>query len=316
MRSSKPRCSTSSTARWRNGRLKTRVDLEHDGFIAIHLGEDSLQRRDLRQIVVDDVGIVRIVDQKILMITLGRIETVQRLDSGHDRIFEGVGGRKLGNIGARDLLLHGRGEEYLGAIARPAVRTLAVQFRRIVRDREIDPEDFTERNDARIECNLNRFGVAGRLRSDQFVMCSRLGAAGVARHDLGNAAHMLEHALHAPEATAGQHGRLARGRGGFWRVEHRNRNWLVDVIGCGCFVQTYANERGKQCQHAKAADSRIHLYLRSLTLSYAVGWKPVTAVAAIHQRNSERPKNAPMAPTATMPSVYQIATNGAALSLQ
>src|SRR6476661_3674055 len=40
------------------------------------------------------------------------------------------------------------------------------------------------------------------------------------------------------------------------------------------------------------------------------------AARQIYQRSKERPNNAPTTPTAAMPSVYQITTNGAALSLQ
>ena len=44
-------------------------------------------------------------------------------------------------------------------------------------------------------------------------------------------------------------------------------------------------------------------------------WTGYTALA-VHQRSSSRPSSAPSRPTAAMPSVYQIATKGAANSVQ
>ena len=50
----------------------------------IKLRVDPLERVDLRQIVEDDVGLIRMVNQIVLVIILGRIERFQRFDPGHD----------------------------------------------------------------------------------------------------------------------------------------------------------------------------------------------------------------------------------------
>ena len=160
--------------------------------------------------------------------------------------------------------------------------------------------------------------MAGHLRSDQFIMGGRLRTAGITGDHLGHAAHMLEHTLHAPEATAGEHGRLARGRRCFGRIDCGSGNRFVDGIGFGRYLQGRARQCGQERQDAKAAHNRIYLTLRfALILSYVRKGNAVTSQRSrIHQRSKERPINAPRTPTAAMPSVYQITTNGAALSLQ
>src|ERR1051326_9604551 len=49
------------------------------------LRELFLQMIELRQIVVDDVGIVRIAVEEMLMVVLGRIEALERDHLCHDR---------------------------------------------------------------------------------------------------------------------------------------------------------------------------------------------------------------------------------------
>src|SRR5262245_52694656 len=66
----------------RSGGLPRRAD-EH-GFLAVVLGEQSLQVFDLWQVVDDDVGIAWIESQKVLVIVLGRIELAVGLNLRDD----------------------------------------------------------------------------------------------------------------------------------------------------------------------------------------------------------------------------------------
>ena len=95
---------TAAVAGWRRGSPAARrspcciapLDACGRQRSALHLGnqhrlcrgrgrENLLQVRDLRQVVVDDVGIGRVERQEILMIVLGRVEGLERLQRGDDR---------------------------------------------------------------------------------------------------------------------------------------------------------------------------------------------------------------------------------------
>src|SRR5580693_616819 len=52
---------------------------------AVERGEHALEVRNLRQVVIDDVGIARILCQKVLVIVLGAIKRLARFDRGDDR---------------------------------------------------------------------------------------------------------------------------------------------------------------------------------------------------------------------------------------
>src|ERR1700676_301207 len=103
------------------------------GLLDIDLWELALQIRDLRQVIEDDVWVARIPDQKILVVGLGRIEALQRIDTRDDPVAEHVGLIQLGNIRQRSLLLGLVSEEDLRAILRAGVRTLPIQLGGIVR---------------------------------------------------------------------------------------------------------------------------------------------------------------------------------------
>src|SRR5262249_58950301 len=88
-----------------------------------------------------------------------------------------------------------------------------VELRRIVRDGEVDLQDPTIADALRIKTDADGFGVAGRAGTDRLVLRGSLLAAGVAGHSARHAIDVLEHALHAPETAACQHGGLARRTG-------------------------------------------------------------------------------------------------------
>ena len=54
------------------------------GPIAIAFGIEPVERRDLRHVVHDDVEAVRVVDQVILVIALGRVEPAERFQRRRD----------------------------------------------------------------------------------------------------------------------------------------------------------------------------------------------------------------------------------------
>jgi hypothetical protein len=60
----------------------------------------------------------------------------------------------------------------------------------------------------RIEGDADRFGMTGGAGFDHLVMGRALFAAGIARDRAGDALDVLEHALDAPEAAAGQNRRF------------------------------------------------------------------------------------------------------------
>src|SRR5271170_7196399 len=121
---------------------------------AIGLWKVALQLLDLRQVVDDDVGVARILRQKILMIGLGRIEGPAGLDGGDDRGVERMRLVELGDIGLGDLCLLRAGREDRRAILRAGVRPLAVELGRVMRDREIDLQDAAVADAAGIKGDL------------------------------------------------------------------------------------------------------------------------------------------------------------------
>src|SRR5882724_9443619 len=182
-------------------------------LFAIGSGEQLLQVGDLRQVVEHDIGVGGIVDEEVLVIGLGREESLQGIDPGRDGAAEDAGAVELGDIGLGDALLPGVGIEDGGTILRSLVRSLAIELGRIMRDGEEYAQDFAIGDLRRIEADLDRFGVAGFAAADLFVAGGRLLAAGIAGHHLPHALHMLEDALHAPEAAARQHRGLQVARG-------------------------------------------------------------------------------------------------------
>src|ERR1700733_1074920 len=59
-------------------------------LIDVDLRELALKIVDLGQVVIDDVGIARISDQKILVVAFSRIEALERIDPGDNRRVEHV----------------------------------------------------------------------------------------------------------------------------------------------------------------------------------------------------------------------------------
>ena len=103
-----------------------------------------MQRFKLRFIVVNDIRVVRITRHEVLVVFLGWIEGLQRFNSGDNWIAEHFAGRQLANVREGFAVLRIARIKNFGAILLTIVRTLAVQFSRIMRNQEIDIEQLFE----------------------------------------------------------------------------------------------------------------------------------------------------------------------------
>src|SRR5579864_5247137 len=99
-------CAVRNSEPCRRGSLGRPVRRHHgDRLIAILIGEQPLQVGDFRLVVDDDVRIGRVQNQKVLVVVLGRIKTLEGFELGHDRRLEDVSLIELGHIGFRNPLL-------------------------------------------------------------------------------------------------------------------------------------------------------------------------------------------------------------------
>src|SRR5262245_30531967 len=171
-----------------------------------HIRKCLLQILDLRRVVESNVGLVGVPDRVVLVIGLGREECrVHGAGLGHDRAPESLRRIELRDVILCDFRLCIALRENLRAILRSGVRALAVELRRVVRDREEDLQDLAVGHLLRIESHLHGFGVAGAARADGLVNGILLRATGIARHRVLHALHVLVHGLDAPEAAAREH---------------------------------------------------------------------------------------------------------------
>src|SRR3984957_10186024 len=109
---------------WR-GLLARLVRRHHgDRRVAILIGKQPLQIADFRLVVDDDVRVGRVQYQKVLVIVLGRIKTLEGFELGHDRRFEDVGLIELGDITFGNPLLLVIGIEDRRAIGRAGIGAL------------------------------------------------------------------------------------------------------------------------------------------------------------------------------------------------
>ena len=91
----------------------------------------------------------------VLVVSLRRIERLQRHHLGNDFMREDLGLVQLGDISLRDLLLLIAAIKDDGAILRPRVRALSIQLRRIMRDGEKHLEQLTVGELRRVENHLD-----------------------------------------------------------------------------------------------------------------------------------------------------------------
>ncbi len=185
----------------------------------------------------------RMVLVVVLMVVLSRVEGGCRQYLRHERLLEPAGRRKfpLRLLGQPLLLVvvveDGR------AVLRPPVHELAAGVRRV----DLAPEHLQKlrvRDQARVVGDLHGLDVS-LLR---VVVVGGIGAraARVAGDDVRNAVQFLERRLHAPEAAAGERGRLQLRIGG--------DDGLSD--GCRVVLDTAA-DKGGQAQQAGSGNGGV-----------------------------------------------------------
>src|SRR5271156_2277883 len=108
--------------------------------------KDALEIPDLRQVVVFDVGRIRMMHQIILVIALCRIEPLERLDACRDRPREGVRLVQLRDVALGDTALVRIGDENRGAVLAADIGTLAIELRRVVHDGKCDLQQLAVRD--------------------------------------------------------------------------------------------------------------------------------------------------------------------------
>src|SRR3984885_6713822 len=108
--------------------------------VAVEVRVEPLQGRDLRKVVDDDVGTVGIMQQIILMVALGGIKARKLVDAGNDWCAKRMCVRKLCQVGACHLFLRRSFKENIRAILATVIGALAVEFRRVMRDRKEDAQ--------------------------------------------------------------------------------------------------------------------------------------------------------------------------------
>src|SRR6516164_5651139 len=140
------------------------------------------------------------------MIALGRVETPAGLDLGDDRSIKRISLVELADIGLGNVRLLRICRENCRAVLSPDIRALAVEFGRIMGDREIDLQDTAVADAAGIERDPDRFRVPGLVGADHLVMRGLGGAPSITRDGAGDAVYMLKHTLNAPKAATREDG--------------------------------------------------------------------------------------------------------------
>src|SRR5690606_29511330 len=156
------------------------------------------------------VPLVEFVEQRVLLVivlvvVLGRIERARRQDFGGDGSPEAVGDRLFGLLGKP--LLRLRLDEDRAAVGVAAVAELAARIERV----DIAPEGVEQRviaDRGRVVAHPHRLEMPRAAGRDLLVTGIGDRAARVAGDSLDDALDLVERFLHAPEAAAGEHGRL------------------------------------------------------------------------------------------------------------
>ena len=159
--------------------------------------------------------------QIVLMVGLRIVEPLQRHDLGDDGAPEHARCLELGDVAVGHALLVGVGIEDGRTVLRAGIRPLPVQFRRVMRDGKEHLQELPVADARRVVENMHRLGMAGPAAAHLAIRGRIRIAAGVARHHPGDALDMLEHPLHSPEASAGQHSRLHAAHAGERDVDDR-----------------------------------------------------------------------------------------------
>ena len=143
----------------------------------------------------------------VLMVVLGQVELLERhnlRDNGAVKDF--LFGEFL-DVRVRAALLFVVGVENRRAVLRADIRSLAIQFGRIVRHAKKHLQQRLIRHLRRVIGDAHRFGVAGPARAHRFVGRVPDRSARIPRDHIDHALHVLVDALDPPEAAARKHRR-------------------------------------------------------------------------------------------------------------
>ncbi len=121
--------------------------------------------------------------EKILVIVLCRIKSLERLNFGDDGAGINLGGVELRHIRLSDALLLIVRIENGGAILRTGIRALAIPLRGVVRNGKENHQELAVSDFGRIEIDANGFGVSRDAHADTFVGWRFHEAARIAGRD-------------------------------------------------------------------------------------------------------------------------------------
>ena len=102
-----------------------------------------MQIGDFRQVVDDDIRLVRVAHEIILVVSLGLVERLQLRYLGDNGACKRARRLKLGDVGFGHALLLVVGKEHGRAVLRARIRTLPIQFGRVIRQ-DAAPADKAE----------------------------------------------------------------------------------------------------------------------------------------------------------------------------
>src|SRR5437870_3648848 len=177
------------------------------------LGELLAELGDLRPDHSHAVALFRVAGEELLVIVLGHVEWPGGDDLGDDGVIEDLVLREGGDHILGDRLLGRRVVEDRRPVLGADVMALAVERGGVV-DGEEDFEEVPVGDDAGIERDLHRLGVARAARADRLVGRIRGLPADVAGLDRLDAFHPVIDRLQTPEAPSGQRGYFFAG----WNV--------------------------------------------------------------------------------------------------
>lgn len=140
------------------------------------------------------VSLVWVAGEVILVVVLGGEEFLERFDLCDDLGIPNAQGLEIRNDLKCGLALRFRMVKDDAAVRFANIIALPVQRGWIV-NREEHLENFLERGHARVEIDLDHFGVTGGFATHLTVGRVGLVTAGIARNDVGHANKIIKHGL-------------------------------------------------------------------------------------------------------------------------
>ena len=150
----------------------------------IEIWELLLEMFDLGGVALGDVGIFGMMGGVVLVIVFGAVEGLQGDDLCDDAVAEEFGVVKLFDVGLSDAALIVSVKENDGTVLRSGVRALAIELRRIVRNREENFQQSAVSDFGGVIVDFNGLSVASFAGAYLLVAGIFCCAAGIARGDV------------------------------------------------------------------------------------------------------------------------------------